>query len=173
MNETVAIIGRGKTRKHVEYNHKVDYWAFNDNAMTIPGQYLSGAFEMHMDWETTDRYNVIGCENYRDWLRDHHHFPIWMHYADVQVKASRQYPLDAMPRKFFTSTAPYALALAIHMGYKRIEMYGIEADKGYEYEFSREAIFYWMGRAEGAGIPIILHADNKLFDAPLYWQREK
>jgi len=171
MTKTVAIIGRGKTRKYLEHRAGVDYWAFNDNAMTVP--YLTGMFEMHCDWETTERYNVIGCEGYRDWLKEPHPFPIWMHETSPLIPASFRYPLEAMPRMFFTSTTPYALALAIYLGYRRIEMYGIEADKGYEYDFAREAIFYWMGRAEGAGTEIILHAENKLFDAPLYWQRIK
>ena len=170
MTNTVAIIGRGKTRKHLVYRDGVDYWAFNDNAMTVPADRLTAMFEMHMDWETTDRYNVIGCEGYRDWLRQEHPFTIWMH--TPEVPSAKAYPLEALHRKFATSTTPYALALAIYLGYKKIEMWGIEADRGYEYDFAREAIFYWMGRAEGAGCEIVLHPENKLFHVDsLYWQR--
>lgn len=163
--ETVAIIGRGRTRRYIQYVEGVDYWAFNDNARTIPEQYLSGMFEMHPDWQT--RYNgIIGCEGYSEWLMQPHTFPIWMHDADPLIPASRKYPMGE--DTFFTSTTPYALALAISSGYKIIQMWGIEADPGGEYAQARDAIFYWMGKARGAGIRIDLHPENQLFKAKLY-----
>ena len=167
VNYTVQIIGRGKTKKYVQYSHDKDVWAFNDNALNIPAQYLTGVFEMHPDYET--RYEgIVGCEDYLPFLRRYHPFPIWMHSSTMDVPSSRRYPLESMYPIFFTGSASYALALAIYMGYERIEMYGIEAEKGTEYEKSRDALFFWMGRAEGAGIHLILHHENKLFSAPLY-----
>lgn len=172
MKPAVVIVGRGKTKKHIDWTRDdADYWAFNDHAMTLPR--LDAMFEMHMDWQTTERYNVIGAEGYRDWLCQPHPFPVWMHKEEAAVPASRRYPLELAGRVFFTSTTPYAIALAIELGYERIELNGIEADKGTEYESARDAIFFWLGRAEGAGRQIILHPENQLFSAPLYWKAEK
>lgn len=167
MNDIVQIIGRGKTRKYVQYSPSKDVWAFNDNAMTIPINRLSAVFEMHDDWST--RYEgITGCETYVPFLRQQHAFPIWMHTPSTEIPSSRRYPLIAMPRQFFQGTPAYAIALAIYLGYRQIELFGIEADRGTEYEASRDSLFYWMGRAEGAGILLLLHQENKLFDAPLY-----
>ncbi len=167
MNDVIQIIGRGKTKKYAVYEPTKDVWAFNDNAMNVPINRLTGVFEMHPDWQT--RYEgVTGCEHYVPFLKQQHAFPIWMKERTPLVPSSRSYPMGAIPRAFFTGTIAYALALAIHMEYSIIEMYGIEADHGSEYASTRDALFYWMGRAEGRGIRVKLHESNKLFDAPLY-----
>jgi hypothetical protein len=163
----LVIVGRGKTRKYVEYQAGRDYWAFNDNSLTIPIDRLTGVFELHPDWAT--RYNgIVGCEGYTEFLMQPHPFPIWTLGREESIPSSRRYPLEVMPRAFFTGTPPYALALSLHFGYRSIELFGIEADKGSEYDQQRDSLFYWMGRAEGSGCEIILHPDNKLFAAELY-----
>lgn len=186
MNNQLAIVGRGKSRKYLEYQDDMDYWAFNDNAMSVPAGRLTAMFEMHGDLWTTERYNVVGAEGYRDWLKQRHGFPIFMHAADGLVPSSREYPLEAARqlcshvlvggksvRDFFTSSTPYALALAILSGYKRVEMWGIELDTGTEYEKARNSIFFWLGIAAGRGVEIALHESNRLFDAELYWAVKK
>ena len=167
MDNTVAIIGRGKTRKYFQYRAGLHVWAFNDNAMTIPPWQLSGVFEVHPDWDT--RYNgIIGCEGYVEWLKQEHTFPVWTLAGDDRIPNSVPYPYPIQAGELFTSTTPYAIALAIHLGYRTIELYGIEADPGVEYAGSRDAIYYWLGRARGADIEIKVHEECELFKAPLY-----
>ena len=164
---SVAIIGRGKTRKYFQYRAGLHVWAFNDNAMTIPPEQLSGVFEVHPDWDT--RYNgIIGCEGYVEWLQQGHAFPIYMLVRDNRIPNSIRYPYPIQAGELFTSTTPYAIALAIHLGYRTIELYGIEADPGVEYAGSRDAIYYWLGRAIGAGLEIKVHEECELLKAPLY-----
>jgi len=55
----------------------------------------------------------------------------------------------------FTSSMPYAIALAILKGYERIEMHGIELETNTEYMFQRDGMMFWKGFAIGRGIELI------------------
>lgn len=180
--KTVAIVGRGKTAKYAPFdNPNIDIWAFNDNAMTLPR--VEAMFEMHPDWDDTERLNgVPGIDEYRQWLRKPHPFPIYMHDRDPRVPASVDYPINAITflfhktmwkgkheiQHFYTSTTPEAIALAIHKVYERIELYGVELTQEFEYANHRDSVFFWLGRATGAGIQVAIHEESKLYDSALY-----
>jgi hypothetical protein len=173
---TVAIVGRAKeTRDFAPFDKPhIDIWAFNDYAMGLPR--VSGVFETHADCLTTDRYE----EEYRDWLRQPHPFPIWMHAADPQIPASLAFPRHSISalysglwhgaekvQDFYTSTTPYALALAIYKHYTRVELYGIELyDNGYRKQ--GDSIFFWLGQAAARGIEVAIHEKSNLYRDALY-----
>lgn len=180
--KTIAIVGRGKTSKYAPFdNPDVDIWAFNDNAMTLPR--LTAAFEMHPDWADAPRLNdVPGITEYREWLQQPHDFYIYMHEPDPRVPSSVRYPRPYVnyPFKntlmkgagqvedFYTSTTPYALALAVLYQYPRIELYGIELTQETEYREHRDSVFFWIGRATGVGIEVWIHEEGKLYQPTLY-----
>ncbi len=183
--KTVAIVGRGKTCQHAPFNNtEVDIWAFNDNAHTLyKEKRLTAMFEMHPDWENAPRLNdVPGIPEYREWLHQPHTFPIYMHGHDPRIPASVRYPKEKVEaifrdtfykgitevKEFYTSTTPYAIALAILQGYKRIEIYGVELTQETEYQEHRDSVFFWMGRASAMGARIIIHEDSKLYSRRLY-----
>lgn len=182
---TVAIVGRGKTCQHAPFdNAEVDIWAFNDNAHTLEQKHrLTAMFEMHPDWASAERLNgVPGIDEYREWLRKPHSFPIYMHAVDPRIPASVRYPREKIQsifrdtfykgetevKDFYTSTTPYAIALAILQGYKRIELYGVELTQETEYKEHRDSVFFWIGRATAMGARIIIHEDSKLYTRRLY-----
>lgn len=175
--KTVAIVGRSKeTREFAPFdNPQVDIWAFNDYAMQLPR--VSGVFEAHDDCLTADRYD----EHYKDWLRQPHDFPIWMHETHPEIPASQLFPRNAISalfplcmwrggeplKDFYSSTTPYALALALLKRYRRIELYGIELFEN-KYRKQGDSIFYWFGQAAARGVEIGIHEKSNLFADALY-----
>jgi len=184
MNTTVAIVGRAKETRHLAPfgRQDVDIWAFNYYGYELykAGNSLAALFEVHPDALTCDRYD----DGYREFLRQPHPFPIYTHpRADItKIPAAQPYPLDDInavvqtgvligeeeKRDYLTSTTPYALALAILKGYRRIELYGIEVNPLEGYREQAECIFFWLGRASGMGIEIGIHPESRLFSDPLY-----
>jgi len=138
---------------------------------------------MHPDWENAPRLEgVPGIPEYRAWLRQTHDFPIYTHGVDRRIPASVAYPFEKIHHIFrntlykgenevknlYTSTTPYAIALAILQTYKRIELYGIELSQETEYREHRDSVFFWIGRATAMGVQIRIHEDSKLYSPALY-----
>jgi len=110
-----------------------------------------------------------------DWLQRPHEYPIYMqdHYDDVP--SSVKYPKEEIIKellphlyrdvsgnieqvKHFTSSTSYAIALAIYMDKKKIEIAGIEMTSDTEYVRQRPGVFFWLGVATGRGIEVVLHS---------------
>ena len=110
-----------------------------------------------------------------DWLQRPHDFPVYMqeHYDDVP--SSVKYPKDEIVEKFlpnikrdvagnidqvvnFTSSTAYAIALALFMGKKQIELAGIEMTSDTEYVRQRPGVYFWLGIATGLGVNVVLHS---------------
>ena len=66
-----------------------------------------------------------------------------------------------------TSSVAYAIALAIHRGYERIELYGAEMETNTEYGHQRQGVAFWVGVAVGKGIEVI-HKSDTFWNQPLY-----
>jgi len=179
MNKTVAIVGKAqKTRGFAPYDDlSVDMWGYQDFVFKHMLR-VTGMFEMHPDCLTTDRYT----QAYQDWLRQPHDFPIWMHEPIAEIPASVKYPRDEVNsmlmhnvwkgekkvENYYTSSTPYAIALAIWMGYKRIEIYGVELSTADGYMEERDCVYFWMGKASALGVYIVVHAGSGLLDNKLY-----
>lgn len=56
--------------------------------------------------------------------------------------------------RYFTSSGPYMIALAIHEGYERIEVYGFEMSSATEYAYQKPCMEFWLGVALGKGLDI-------------------
>jgi hypothetical protein len=133
-NNTIAIVGRGKTSKFTPWdNPDVDIWGMNDNAMNFPR--LDASLEMHTDALVTDRYNV--AKGY-----------VWRGGREQQ--------------DLYTSSMPYAIALAIYQRYSRIELYGIDLAGVGEYAKYADLVLFWIGKATGLGIDVIIPDESPL-----------
>ncbi|RLC81731.1 MAG: hypothetical protein DRJ03_19875 [Chloroflexi bacterium] len=66
------------------------------------------------------------------------------------------YPNNKQNVRYFTSSAPYLIALAIHEGFERIEIYGFEMSSQEEYAYQKPCMEFWMGVAIGKGVEIYL-----------------
>lgn len=184
MRQKVCIVGANKiTLPFVDWEQgDTDYWLFNEMA-AFPEAFkrCDGLFQLHVPkiWRNPGNTNHAG---HYAFLQEPHPFPIWMQAQYPDVPASEQYPLDEICAtllapiarksgeavKYFTSSAAYALALAIYMGYKEIEICGVEMTSDTEYFAQRDGVTFWLGIATGRGIKVTLQDKSILLRAHLY-----
>jgi hypothetical protein len=110
-----------------------------------------------------------------DWLQRPHDIPIYMQEQYEDVPASVRYPFDDIVKTLlpniwrdtghgtkqivhFTSSTAYAIALALYMGAKQIELHGIEMTSDTEYTRQRDGVTFWLGVAVGRGVNVVIHS---------------
>lgn len=183
MKNTVILVGTNSiTRHHIPWNREdVDYWLFNecaslkDDKPDYWAKRCDGVFQMHVPAIWRNRRNINHLKHY-DWLTQPHPFPVYMQDQYDDVPASVKYPINEIIGHLlptlqnelgeqvenFTSTAAYAIALAIHLGYKKIELYGIEATSDTEYFRQKPGLLFWVGIATGRGVRVQTHSQSLL-----------
>lgn len=172
----LAIVGNGSTRTNAPHaDLTFDVWGMNNHPYLWQKR-VTALFEMHPDALFTDRYT----DDYKAWLRQRHDFPIYMHQVHPDIPNSVQFPRediahyrggllqkgDTIIQDFYTETTPYMLALALHMGYQHIELYGIDMNK--DYQHYRDGIFFWLGILHAHNVEIILPENTPLLSETLY-----
>jgi hypothetical protein len=183
MNKRVCIVGANQlTRNLIDWNQDdTDYWLFNEMAQVDWAIKCDGLFQLHTPkiWRNPNNNNHVGHYAY---LQEPHDFPIFMQDVYPDVPSSVKYPLDELCAallptlhrksgasvKYFTSSAAYAIALAIYKGYSEIEMIGIEMTSDTEYVAQRDGVTFWMGIAIGRGIDVQIHDKSLLLRSHLY-----
>ena len=73
------------------------------------------------------------------------------------IPTSIEFPLEKMPRKYFTNSIDYMVAYAWETLVTTIEMYGVVMAVGTEYAVQRASLEYWIGMFEGDGGEVIVH----------------
>lgn len=76
------------------------------------------------------------------------------------------YPVKKMLDKYgavFGSSIAWMIALAIEMGYKKINIFGVDMGAKIEYIEQRDTFFYWCGRAEALGVEIFIPNSSRTF----------
>lgn len=82
-----------------------------------------------------------------------------------------EYPLEAvinhLTYDYFNSTAAYAVAYAIHLGVKKITLFGCDYTypNAHDAEKGRGCVEFWLGQAAARGIAIGLPKTTSLMDA--------
>jgi hypothetical protein len=173
----LAIVGNGRTRFFAPHDdHSREIWTMNNHAM-LWNRRTTAVFEMHPDALHTKRYD----DQYKDWLRQPHPFPIYMHEPHAEIPSAIRYPREGVSaifgrhlyrggeavRDFYTSTFPYMLALGLQHSYERIELYGVDLDKE-ERKQHRDSVFFWLGKATMLGVDITIPAECELYSAAIY-----
>jgi len=183
MNDTVAILGNAsRTRDFCPFDDEhVDIWAISFHAMHA--RRFDAVFEVHPEiltgaaWETQTEY--------RAWLRSNADIPVYMTEPSNDIPASRRYPRGEIEerfacrlwrgehevRSFYGGSTSYAIPLAMFLGYRRIELYGIEL-RALEYLEERDTFFFWLGKASALGMDIVTHEDSRLFQDVLYGRKK-
>ncbi len=77
----------------------------------------------------------------------------------IEVISRENFP--DMGFDYFRSDVSYMIAYAIHEGYERIEVYGVDFDE--EFDLDKPRITYWLGVAKGRGIEVDITEGSKLF----------
>ena len=172
MMKTVVIVGNGPSR--VRAPHDGEVWTMNNHCLLWDWE-PTAVFEMHPDALTAARYG----QEYHAWLQQPHPFPIYMHQADPAIPASVTFPRDEIHygqfvekggrtiENFYSTTVPYMLALALHQGYRRVELWGVDL-KTSARQSHRDCVFFWLGILGAHGVDIYIPEDSLLMEEWLY-----
>lgn len=183
MKDTVILFGTNTFTRHlIDWNREdCEFWCWNevgslkDDRPDYWAKRVDLLLQMHAPPIWRNRKNLNHPGHY-DWLTRPHEYPIYMqeHYPDVP--SSIKYPMDEITAallpniwrdiadgkptgvRHFTSSAAYAIALAIFLGARQIEMHGIEMASDTEYMRQRDGVTFWLGIAAGRGINIVIHS---------------
>lgn len=181
--QKLAIVGSHRATRMSAPFHDLNYdiWAFNEAVEVYHFPRWTALMQIHKEENYTASHNWVDDfqkqnTSHWNWLQTNHGPDkiIWMQNNDPRVPNSRKYPLDeilAQPwakRKWITSTASFSLALGIYLGYKDIDVYGIELSSNTEYYAQLHNWQYWVGVADGMGINLTLHSGEMHFQDRLY-----
>lgn len=184
---TVAIVGSAHTTgPWAPYRENgIEVWCSNEmhGKIWMDEKYATAWFQIHPKISFTQEHRF----DHWGWLQKEHSFPIYMHRKYDLVPSSVPYPLydiqhdlignfvrgEEKVERLFSSTFSYQVALALHMRkFDRIELYGIELVLEGEYPWQREALAFWMGKADGMDVDIWLPEQCSLLLQPLYGYEE-
>ena len=145
----LVILGCGKSSAKAPYqDDEYEIWSLNEYE---PERY-DLMFEMHpMDVQNERELEFLkNCK-----------MPIYVLEETPLVPTGIVYPLKkilAHPWSipYFTCTMAYEMALAIHLGFEEIELWGLNMDEGSPRERTVESacLQYWCGIATGKGIKV-------------------
>ena len=175
-NRKLAIVGsHPATREFAPYkNNEYEIWLFNESPQK-PEVYRrwDASFQMHQPEVYSSDENWVNKDHWK-WLQQNHGpgKRIWMIERDERVPNSVRYPLEEVlklvPYRYLRSTPAMALALAIHLGYEDIALYGSELTSGTEYHYQAINYAFWIGFAHGRGINLDLQCWHSEFWQPIY-----
>ncbi len=172
--KTVCICGsHPDTRELAPFDKDVELWVFNE-APTAPWcKRWDVCFQLHDEVIYTNPLNRCDKNHWQFLQQEHPGKIIYMREHDPRVPACKVFPLEQVrvflkPQKMFTSTISMAIALAIHQGYEKIILIGVEMSSQTEYYAQRDGVAYWIGYAQGAGVQIELRSGKDIFDRPIY-----
>lgn len=180
-NYSVAIVGTHPlTRDKAPFsNPSVDIWVFNGQTVMDWCPRADAVFDIHPSEDIYRR--SLEDKRFGEWLKAEKPMPFYTPYAVENCPHNIVYPREDItshllkcftradrPNEYYTSGPCYAIALAIHLGYKEIGLYGIEMENNTEYIYQRDGIGLWLGIAAGRGVKVIIPEQSMIFYAPLY-----
>jgi hypothetical protein len=183
--KTVALVGSAWSTGPWAPFGEEDVWGMNElNGIPwFPADGCTAWFQIHNEELFTQAHVRV---DHWGWLQEEHPFPIYMTKVYDAIPSSVKYPLreiqkalihniyrgEEKMKKFFSSTFNYQMALALHQGYERIELYGIEMLGEGEYSWQREMMGFWMGKADAMGVEVWMPETCALLYQPLYGYEE-
>lgn len=166
----LAIVGTAPSSLHLAPYNDTDYeiWGLGGVYGYIDFPNISNItrwFDIH----SLDEVHKVYSD---DFLRELT-IPIFMQEKFAECPTSVEYPLEEVlrrfPRRYFTNTVSWMLALAICEGYEDISVYGVDMSQGTEYASQRPSCEYFLGYAEGMGINIYLPQESDLLKTPFLY----
>jgi len=175
MLKTVAIVGLAPTTSHLVAQEPpgIEVWGLNQgHALFTPevmGQFTRW-FQVH-PWE-----EMVVCQNpeleHLEFLRTTH-LPVYLEELNPEgCPNGVRYPYEEVCQTiggtYLTSAPAYMLALAIHEGFQRINVYGVDMANATEYQDQRPCFEFLLGMALARGIQVWLPPGCPLLKGPLY-----
>jgi len=146
-----------------------EVWAINSMGGVIHHDLLFHMDDCKVQESRAARDSVGNIAGMLRWLHDHPRFFTSKAYPDYPgaVEFPLQDVINSTGAAYFNNTVAYALAYAIHIGVKKIGIYG--ADYSYEHmhkaEKGRGCLEFWVGIAAARGIEVEVAGDSTLLDA--------
>lgn len=180
---TVAIVGLAFTSCSLAPfdDESVEIWGLNEEHAYPWMKRWNRWFQMHDSKYFRREASERGIKNHYPWLKEKYGKPIYMQHVYEDVPDSVEYPLGQIIEKFFgnarkgdvkfkyfTSTMPYMVAMALYEDFDRIEIYGIEMSAGDEYVAQKPCGEFWLGMILGMGKELYLPPSNQMLMGKLY-----
>lgn len=170
----VAIVGSHPDGlEHVPWEDvSIEIWVFNE-APLKPEKFKrwDALIQIHGEEVYSSPTNWVNL-SYWPWLQQEHGKPIYMQEVDPRVPDSVKYPLEEVltlvPYHYLRSSPAMALALAIHLGYNEIHLFGSELSSNTEYAYQATNYAFWIGFAHGRGIDLRLRCWLREFNQRIY-----
>lgn len=137
-----------------------DIWVFNEAMSQSWCKRADAVFQLHKPviWRNpNNRNDPHHCE----WLQSGNTPTIIMQEAYPEIPKAERYPIEAaiaINPDFLSSSVAQAIALAVILMYRRIEVYGVEMETDTEYRYQRDGVAWWCGYARGQGIDVDFHS---------------
>jgi hypothetical protein len=174
----LAIVGtHTRTRDEAPWNDAdVEIWVFNEAAQAGWCKRWDAVFQLHKRQVYESPKNFVRGDHF-EWLQKEHGAGkvIWMQEMDKRVPDCKRYPLEAILMnvpgahlRWFQSTPAYALALALFLGYKHIDLYGMDMSSNTEYGYQLPNFQFWVGVALGMGVVMNVLSNEQYFGGALY-----
>lgn len=146
----LAICGTAETLKDAPFDDETyDIWATGTCLGHPEFKRADALFELHPRDRWIKRADALNESK----------AAIFMKKKEPEISRSVVYPIDDVlemfPRKYFTNTISYMLALGILEDiYSVISLYGVHLATENEYTYERPNLEYYIGQAEGRGIKV-------------------
>ena len=172
---SLAIVGsHPDTRENAPFDDP-DYeiWLFNEAPQKAWVKRWDADLQIHKEEVYTSLQNWVNKDHW-EWLQQDHgpDKRIFMQEVDPRVPNSVKYPLEEIleliPYRYLRSSPSLMLALAIYLGYKRIEIYGSDLSSNTEYRYQAINFLFWVGFAHGRGVDLVMKCWPEEFDQAIY-----
>jgi hypothetical protein len=181
MKDKIALIGFAPTtRDLVPWDDpEMDFFSINER-YNVPDDKKFDLNKITAHLQIHPHANFMRAGNPGDpqhpqWLREPHPFPIFTQRKYPDVPSSVAFPLEACNQflrlpgaGYYMSSLAYQLALALVLGFKRIELYGYEMASDTEYYKQRPNAEYIIGYGRALGYDIYLPPGCPLCWGPVY-----
>ena len=170
----VGIIGCAESKTMAPFNDHAEweFWGVNNLNLTLKGPW-SRWFELHVFDYDGIKYTRRGQADFRgqpvkQYLESLQamNIPVYMQRPWDVIPNAVPFPLDLIlktfPRKYFTNTISWMIALALLEGFEEIGIWGVDMAvssplrQQNEYSHQRPSCEYFIGIAEGKGIKVHL-----------------
>lgn len=166
----IAIVAYGATKVIAPWENSAEWmiWSLND-AYAHFATRLSALFEMH----PPSHYN-----DHAQYVPDHEKrmseltCDVWLAFPNPKIPNGKLYPLKEIVkygRDYFCSTLPYMIGMAIAQiktypdaFLPKLGVWGCDMQLTSEYAKERACTEWWLARAEGYGIEVVVPDDSPL-----------
>jgi|TARA_R110002110_G_scaffold344363_5_gene554336 hypothetical protein len=175
-SKRLCILGTAPSWRDAPFDDpSFEIWAINDS-WTLPLPRVDAWFDLHpLDHlyfrPVSDRVVYAEDVPHGHYVRPHGHLeklqemartiPVWLQAdpPDGWPPNAQRLPIEILEEKFGTywaSGPSYEIALALHLGFTEIHIYGIHLETEHEYREQRPNFEYLLGVARGMGVKVVM-----------------